>query len=71
MTKTLRAGRVTHFNSEKHFGFIAPNDGGPDVFLHVTNIIGEVQLRKGDEVVFEIGADQRCGRSRAVRVRRA
>ena len=55
----LKQGTVKWFNSEKGFGFIAPKDGGDDVFVHFRQVnktgYGRVELQEGQEVTFEIG----------------
>jgi CspA family cold shock protein len=51
-------GTVKWFNSEKGFGFIEPEDGGKDVFVHVSNVEsagGPASLNEGDKVVYEVG----------------
>ena len=59
----LKHGTVKWFNSEKGFGFIAPNDGGKDVFVHFRQVNksghGIVELREGQAVSFEIGEGQK------------
>ena len=47
-------GIVKFFNRTKNFGFITPEDGSKDVFVHGTNVIGE-SIADGDTVTFEIG----------------
>jgi CspA family cold shock protein len=55
----LQEGTVKWFNDEKGFGFIQPNDGGKDVFVHFRQVNranqGRVSLAEGQRVTFEIG----------------
>jgi CspA family cold shock protein len=46
-------GTVKWFNKDKGFGFIAPEEGGKDVYVHRTNVIGDA-LRDGQRVEFEV-----------------
>ena len=52
----MAQGTVKWFNDKKGFGFIAQDDGGPDVFIHHTGIEGEgfKSLQEGDAVEYEI-----------------
>lgn len=54
-------GQVKFFNTTKGFGFIAPQDGGKDVFVHVTAVqaAGLRGLDEGQNVSFEVEADKR------------
>ncbi|MCZ7448191.1 cold-shock protein [Rhizobium rhizogenes] len=61
-------GTVKFFNDEKGFGFISPEDGGSDVFVHVSALTRGGSLRQGDKVRFEIGQDRRTGKTKAENV---
>ncbi len=48
-------GTVKFFNKQKGFGFITPDSGGKDVFVHMTNIIGNPEsLREGQKVEYTL-----------------
>ena len=51
---TMETGTVKFFNEEKGFGFIKPDNGGKDLFVHATGII-KGPITEGDAVEFEIG----------------
>ena len=63
-------GIVKWFNAEKGFGFITPDDGGRDVFVHYSGIegTGYRSLNEGDRVEFESEADLKGPKAVAVRV---
>ncbi len=53
-------GTVKFYNSQKGFGFIQPDDGGADVFVHATALeaAGIYSLNEGQKVSFEVIADR-------------
>ena len=57
----LLEGTVKWFNNEKGFGFIQPNDGGKDVFVHFSaiQVEGYKTLTEGQEVNFEVSEGER------------
>jgi len=63
----MTIGTVKWFNSTKGFGFIQPDDGGADVFVHVSAVerssLGSLQ--EGQKVGFELERDQRSGKMSA------
>ncbi len=67
----MTQGTVKWFNSQKGFGFIQPDDGGKDVFVHISAVerAGLSSLNEGQKVSFEIVADRRTGKSSADNLR--
>ena len=65
----MAQGSVKWFNSEKGFGFIAQDGGGPDVFVHYSEIQGTgfKTLDEGQRVEFEIGQGQKGPQAQQVR----
>ena len=63
----MTTGQVKFFNATKGFGFIAPEGGGKDVFVHVTAVqaAGLRSLNEGQRVSFELQADRRTGKMSA------
>ncbi|MEO9613378.1 MAG: cold-shock protein [Nitratireductor sp.] len=63
----MATGTVKWFNSTKGFGFIQPDEGGSDVFVHISAVerSGMGNLVEGQKVNYEIQQDRRTGRSSA------
>jgi cold shock protein len=63
----MSTGKVKWFNGQKGFGFIAPDDGGNDVFVHISAVerAGLSHLNEGQKVSFEVKEDPRRGKSSA------
>jgi len=64
----MPTGTVKFFNDDKGFGFITPENGGQDVFVHVSALQQGGSLREGDKVMFEVGQDRKTGKSKAENV---
>jgi CspA family cold shock protein len=66
-------GTVKWFNATKGFGFIQPDTGGSDVFVHISAVerAGIGDLREGQKVSYEVVADRRSGKSSADNLRLA
>ncbi len=66
-------GTVKWFNSQKGFGFIEPESGNKDVFVHISAVerAGMSTLNEGQKVSFDIVADRRTGKSAAENLRAA
>ena len=63
----MATGTVKWFNAQKGFGFIQPDDGGADVFVHISAVerAGLRDLRESQKVGYEITQDKRSGKSSA------
>ena len=48
----MKSGVVKFFNEEKGFGFIVPEDGSADVFVHISGVVG--QIREKDTVEYDV-----------------
>jgi CspA family cold shock protein len=64
-------GTVKWFNSERGFGFIAVDGGGPDIYVHATGLTCEGPLIDGERVSFDTEIDKRTNKPKAVSVERA
>jgi len=64
-------GTVKWFNGQKGFGFIQPDDGSKDVFVHISAVerAGMNSLNEGQKVSFDVEADRRTGKSSASNLR--
>lgn len=63
----MPSGTVKWFNSTKGYGFIAPDNGGGDVFVHISAVerSGMSTLKDGQKLNFEIVQDRRSGKNSA------
>ena len=67
----MTTGTVKFYNCAKGYGFIQPDDGGKDVFVHVTALerAGMHDLVEGQKVSFDVEADRRTGKTTATNIR--
>jgi len=69
----MTTGTVKWFNGQKGFGFIQPDDGGKDVFVHISAVerAGMHNLDEGQKISYEIVTDRKTGKSSADNLRSA
>jgi cold shock protein len=67
----MSTGTVKWFNNQKGFGFIQPESGGSDVFVHISAVerAGLGTLQEGQKLSFEVVTDRRSGKSSADNLR--
>jgi cold shock protein len=63
----MSTGTVKWFNATKGFGFIQPDDGGQDVFVHISAVerAGMSNLNDGQKISYDVTPDRRTGKSSA------
>jgi CspA family cold shock protein len=63
----MATGTVKFFNTQKGYGFIVQDDGGPDVFVHISAVerAGMHSLNEGQKLSYDVQADPRSGKSAA------
>jgi CspA family cold shock protein len=63
----MRTGTVKFYNSQRGYGFIQPDDGGKDVFVHATALerAGMRGLVEGQKIGFDVETDRRSGKDAA------
>jgi cold shock protein len=69
----MSTGTVKWFNTQKGYGFIQPDDGGNDVFVHISAVerSGLRALNEGQKITYELQADRRTGKTSAVNLQLA
>jgi CspA family cold shock protein len=69
----MPTGTVKWFNAQKGYGFIQPDQGGQDVFVHISAVerSGMSGLNDGDAVSYDLENDPRKGKTSAVNLKRA
>lgn len=69
----MATGTVKWFNNQKGYGFIEPDDGGADVFVHISAVekAGMSTLREGQKVSFDVQQDPKKGKSSATNLKEA
>jgi CspA family cold shock protein len=69
----MATGTVKWFNSVKGYGFIQPDEGGQDVFVHISAVerAGLGQLNEGQKISYEVERDKRSGKTSAAQLQPA
>ena len=69
----MSTGTVKWFNGQKGYGFIQPEDGSKDVFVHISAVerAGMRALNEGQKVSYDVVADRKTGKSSAENLRTA
>ena len=69
----MPTGTVKWFNAQKGFGFIQPDNGGSDAFVHISAVerAGMSHLAEGQKVSFDLVSDQRSGKLAAENLKAA
>jgi CspA family cold shock protein len=64
---SMSTGTVKWFNGQKGYGFIQPDEGGPDVFVHISAVerAGLRSLNEGQKITYELERDPRSGKTSA------
>jgi len=67
----MATGTVKWFNASKGFGFIQPDSGGPDVFVHVSAVerAGMSGLNEGQKIQYDLETDPRRGKTSAANLK--
>jgi CspA family cold shock protein len=67
----MTQGTVKWFNGQKGYGFIQPDDGSKDVFVHISAVerAGMSSLNEGQKISYDVVADRRTGKSSADNLR--
>ena len=64
----MPTGTVKFFNEQKGFGFINPDDGGDDLFIHISNVDpSQGLLKEGQKVSYQVGQGRKGPEAREVR----
>jgi CspA family cold shock protein len=69
----MATGIVKFFNAQKGFGFIVQDNGGPDVFVHISAVerSGMHNLNEGQKLTFDVQTDSRSGKPAAANLQAA
>jgi cold shock protein len=64
----MASGTVKWFNETKGYGFIQPDNGGKDVFVHISAVerAGLRSLKDGQKISYEVESDRRTGKESAI-----
>ena len=67
----MTKGKIKWYNARKGYGFISPDDGGKDVFVHASAVAesGLETLNEGDSISFEVADDK--GKTKAVNLKKS